>query len=308
MQQAQQTLAKHGKSFWFASRFMDKRDARDAAQLYMVCRELDDLADQEMPDPAMNAQARQRLSTIRQQLIAGHGSDVTANYLIDLAERRGLDLQAAVALIDALISDVDRPACIESDAELLDYCYGVAGTVGVMMCPVLGAPPRAVPHAIDLGIAMQMTNIARDVLEDATQGRRYIPGSWLGGRSAARLARCHAENCDNAEDRDTTARAVERLLDHAERYYRSAADGFAYIPPKNRTAIRIAAEVYRGIGQRLRQRNHAWWQGRVYVPLSGKLWLATRTLSGRGDIQASGRDDHEGALHHHIAGRPGTNA
>ncbi|OHV12274.1 phytoene/squalene synthase family protein [Kushneria phosphatilytica] len=302
MDPARQTLALHGKSFWFASRFMERRDADDAARLYMACRELDDLADQELPDQYQNERARDRLINIRREIQARRGHDPSSLNLLDLSARRGVDLDAATAMIDALIRDVDQPAMIETEAELIDYCYGVAGTVGVMMCAVIGARPEASAYAVDLGIAMQMTNIARDVLEDAAQGRRYLPGEWIDHRSATQLATSHQE------DHAPVAAAVERLLKLSETYYVSAADGFRYIPRRNRRAIRVAAEVYRGIGRRLARSNHAWHEGRVFVPMRGKLWLATRTLAGQGEIHAPGRARHDAALHRHIAHRPGADA
>ncbi|MFC0335996.1 phytoene synthase [Kushneria avicenniae] len=299
---AEAILARHGKSFRFASYFMERDDAHDAALLYMVCRELDDLADQDMPTEAENAGAHQRLMTIRQELLAGTGSDPLTKVLIDLSVRRGLDTRAAVALIDALIEDVRTPALIGNEHELMRYCYGVAGAVGVLMCPVVGADDSAIPHGIDLGLAMQMTNIARDVREDADMGRRYLPADWVDHLSPDELI--HADS----EQREQVAHAVDRLLTRAEAYYASAADGFNRIPGRNRRAIAVAADVYRAIGERLRRERLAWWQGRVHVPLTGKIWLATRRLSGHGTIQGSGTHCHDAELHRHIADLPGAHA
>ena len=296
---AEAILARHGKSFRFASYFMERRDAHDAALLYMVCRELDDLADQEMPTVAENESAHQRLMTIRGELLAGAGSDPLTRVLIDLQMRRGLDTRAAVALIDALIGDVTRPALIQDERELMRYCYGVAGAVGVLMCPVVGADDSAIPHGIDLGLAMQMTNIARDVREDADMGRRYLPAEWIDQLTPEDIARA------DVDQRERIAHAIDRLLTRAEAYYASAADGFDRIPGKNRRAIAVAADVYRAIGFRLRGERLAWWRGRVHVPLTGKVWLATRRLSGRGAIAGSGLDHHDGELHRHIADLPG---
>ncbi|WP_457807859.1 phytoene/squalene synthase family protein [Kushneria sp. EE4] len=296
---AEAILARHGKSFRFASYFMERDDAHDAALLYMVCRELDDLADQDMPTEAENADAHRRLMAIRGELLAGAGSDPLTQVLIDLQTRRGLDTRAAVALIDALIEDVRTPALIQDERDLMRYCYGVAGAVGVLMCPVVGADDSAVPHGIDLGLAMQMTNIARDVREDADMGRRYLPAEWIGHLGPEEIARA------DEGQREQVARAIDRLLTRAEAYYASAADGFNRIPGKNRRAIAVAADVYRAIGFRLRRERLAWWQGRVHVPLPGKMWLATRRLSGRGAIKGSDRQRHDADLHHHIADLPG---
>lgn len=302
VREAEAVLARHGKSFRFASRFMEPRDAHDAALLYMVCRELDDLADQEMPTAEENRNAHRRLLQIRDELTAGTGADSLTQILLDLSGRRGLDTRAAVALIDALIEDVTRPAQLESEAELMRYCYGVAGAVGVLMCPVVGAPREAVPHGIDLGLAMQMTNIARDVKEDAAMGRRYLPADWVEGMTPEALL-----NAD-ARQRELVAGAVSRLLATAERYYESAADGFAAIPGRNRRAIAVAADVYRAIGVRLQRNRCAWWESRVFVPLPAKAWLATRRSLGRGTIRGAGLHAHQAWLHESIADLPGANA
>lgn len=299
--EAEAVLARHGKSFRFASRFMAPQDAHDAALLYMACRELDDLADQEMPTAAENRDAHRRLMQIRAELTVQAGSDPLTRILTDLACRRGLDTRAAVVLIDALIEDVTRPAQLESETELMRYCYGVAGAVGVLMCPVVGAPREAVPHGIDLGLAMQMTNIARDVREDASMGRRYLPADWVEGMTPAALLSA------NAQQRDLVAGAVARLLATAERYYESAADGFAAIPGRNRRAIAVAADVYRAIGVRLQRNRCAWWEARVFVPLPAKVWLATRRSLGRGTIRGAGLETHQAALHASIADLPGAN-
>ncbi|MFC0268285.1 phytoene/squalene synthase family protein [Kushneria aurantia] len=296
---AEAILARHGKSFRFASRFMEPGDARDAALLYRVCRELDDLADQEMPTEAQNRDAHRRLAQVREELVNDRGNDLLSRLLLDLQRRRGLDTRAAVALIDALIEDVESPALIVDETRLLRYCYGVAGAVGVLMCPVVGAPQSATPHGIDLGLAMQMTNIARDVREDAEMGRRYLPADWVEGMTPADIA--------TADERQQmlVSGAIDRLLSLAERYYASAADGFVAIPGRNRRAIAVAADVYRAIGWRLYRQRLAWWQGRVVVPLPTKLWLATRRGLGRGAIRAAGRNDHDASLHRAIADLPG---
>ncbi|ART64226.1 phytoene/squalene synthase family protein [Kushneria marisflavi] len=299
---AEAILARHGKSFRFASYFMERDDAHDAALLYMVCRELDDLADQDMPTDAENESAHARLMTVRRELLAGSGHDPLTHVLIDLQTRRGLDTRAAVALIDALIEDVRTPALIGDERELMRYCYGVAGAVGVLMCPVVGADDSAIPHGIDLGLAMQMTNIARDVREDAGMGRRYLPADWVDHLSPEEMMRA------DHDQRARVARAIDRLLTLAETYYASAADGFDRIPGKNRRAIAVAADVYRAIGLRLRHERLAWWQGRVHVSLPGKAWIAARRLGGRGAISASHRDSHDASLHRHIADLPGAHA
>ena len=107
---------------------------------------------------------------------------------LDFANSNHLSLSALNALLEGLIGDKE-PAELQSEADLLYYAYRVAGTVGVLMCSVLGCYDEdAYAHAIDLGIGMQLTNISRDVQEDAGMGRRYVPGQWLDEITPERLA------------------------------------------------------------------------------------------------------------------------
>ncbi|MCX2523807.1 squalene/phytoene synthase family protein [Larsenimonas rhizosphaerae] len=302
MNEARALLARHGKSFWFASRFMEKGDADDAAQLYAACRILDDLADEDMPSAEENVRARQRLQCIREELFtpAAAGDDPVTKALKDLHVRRGVNLDAAAALITALTRDADTSLQLDNQAELLRYCYGAAGTVGVMMAPLIGAPSDAWPHAIDLGIAMQLTNIARDIQEDARLGRRYVPGDWVDQAPPAALDNPAGSLAVKA------AAANLALLELADTYYQSGADGFQRIPIKNRRAIAVAAEVYRGIGLQLRTRQGRYWEGRAMVSLPGKVRLAARRLTGHGHIRPAGRPGHDSTLHAALAGLPGT--
>jgi phytoene synthase len=146
------------------------------------------------------------------------------------------------------------------------------------MSPILGADPaRASSAAICLGVAMQMTNIARDVLEDAQNGRRYLPGSWVRGFIPQ-------EMIASVESRQDVAVAVGQLLELADEYYASALTGFPLIPARARRGIAIAAAVYREIGTVIRQRHYAWWKGRVRVSIVRKLIIALSVSLGRSDL------------------------
>ena len=174
-QQAKQVLARHGKSFYWASLFLGSELADRAARLYQFCRFVDDLADGDLPDRLDS------LEDIRAGLTDPQHPAVAAipelGAFMALATETNIPLNAAAELLDGMLRD-QHPTALESEAELLRYCHAVAGTVGLMMCRVLNCQhPRADHFAIDLGIAMQLTNIARDVLEDAEMDRRYLPAS-----------------------------------------------------------------------------------------------------------------------------------
>lgn len=277
--EAAATMKRHGKSFWFASLFLPKNVAADAARLYAFCRTMDDLA-----DVAVTQESKASLAQVRKDLSSGVSSTPACQDFLALATRYQLPREAADYLIATFLQDATTEIHLEDEHQLVRYCYGVAGTVGLMMSPILGADgSKAGQAAMHLGIAMQMTNIARDVLEDAENGRRYLPGSWVHDLSASQI-QAVAQVASSAS-RETVAAAVHRLLRLADQYYASAAPGFDLIPDRARRGIDIAASVYREIGTVLRRRQYAWWQGRVRVSYPRKLWIAAQVYLGQSPIR-----------------------
>jgi phytoene synthase len=131
--------------------------------------------------------------------------------------------------------------------DLLRYAFGVAGVVGLALCPVLGTrDPRAQAPAVALGVGMQLTNIARDVVADARIGRVYLPEAWAPALSASRLAAADPVALAQAHT------AVCRLLDEAESFYALAEAGMRFLPVRSRLAVRAAARMYRAIGAEVR--------------------------------------------------------
>lgn len=227
-------LTLHGRSFRLAGRLLGRRTFNRAAGLYAVCRAIDDLAD-EAPD---QMQARAVLLAVRADLDAGRGHTELGSRMLALA----VDREASLMLIDTMLSDL-QPVRIADEAALLRYAHGAAGTVGLMMCDVLQVDdPAARPRAIDLGIAMQLTNIARDVREDAARDRVYLPRDWLPAATSPDTV---------ADDASATYVAVRRLLELAERHYRSGALGYAALPGRAALAIPVAARLYREIGRQI---------------------------------------------------------
>ena len=149
--------------------------------LYGICREIDDLA-----DTASDAsQARTQLLILRQALVdRDHAHPIVAKAL---AIQPSIGFDALIELTDGVLLDTQKVA-IQSEAELLRYCYQVAGTVGLLMCDLFGVKdPVARHHAVDLGVAMQLTNICRDVYEDALNGRVYLPGDLFESITAEKI-------------------------------------------------------------------------------------------------------------------------
>lgn len=288
-------MRRNGKSFWFASLFLPRTIAADAAELYAFCRRMDDLAD-ENDDP----EAVTRLNSVRFDLQNGSSNDPSVQALLSLARRYSLDLRVADHLVQSFVADAATRLHLATEQELIRYCFGVAGTVGLMMSSIVGADPlQAHLHAIDLGIAMQMTNIARDVLEDARNGRRYLPGRWVQNLSPAAIV------SEDLTSRECVSAAILRLLDLADRFYASAAYGFRYIPARSRPAIEIAATVYREIGISLRRGGVQWWGARAVVPSSRKAVLAATVLLGAGPMTHLPLTDSSDEIHQPIVGLPG---
>lgn len=294
--EALDTLAKNGKSFYWASRLLGRRMAADAAELYSFCRLLDDIADGDADG------GKARLSAIRNQLLILNDRampkdmDPALVRYLSVMRRCAIPVMPMIHLLDGLLLD-QNPMLVEDEAELVKYAYHVAGAVGLLMCPVLGCRDRAAfCFAVDMGIAMQLTNIARDILEDAHLGRRYLPQSWCGGISPAQLIACSAE--PDTDTYKTVQASTDKLLQLADRYYQSGQNGLGFLPPRARMGIAVAGQVYRRIGVRLRARGLRWGDGRVVTSPAEKL---SASLGALNQLNKGKQAVHDHHLHQPIA-------
>ena len=262
-------IARHGRSFHFASKLLDRETASRCARLYRFCRYVDDIADQ-----ARDAgRAQLRLRQIQQDLSAGRSGDPIVLDFLVLSDQCDINREPAIELVRGVRSDLGRVR-IPDVAALHQYCFRVAGTVGLMMCDVLDVTnPRASAYAIDLGIAMQLTNIARDVGEDALANRRYIPASLLGEVEPKEIVN------PGRDLEERLADAVRWLLEEADCYYRSGERGMGFLPDRARLGVRASALIYRHIGNVIRARHYTSWQGRAVVPGWRKALLSLRACA-----------------------------
>jgi phytoene synthase len=231
--QALAVMARYGRSFRLAGRLLPRETLHAAAELYAFCRTIDDLADQTADPAAARADLARLLAALR-----GRGLHPLAEQFQPL-RALGVPCDAAALLVATVLGDIGSVR-IADEAGLLRYAHGAAGTVGIMMCAVLGVTSTAaLPYAIDLGMAMQLTNIARDVAEDAARDRLYLPAEWLPrGYGPEHVA----------GQPDPAFAALRRVLQRADRHYRSAERGFDHLPFRTRPAIRGAARLYEAIG------------------------------------------------------------
>ncbi len=287
----------HAKSFSWAARFLSTSARRDAALLYAFARTADDFADE--ADLGSRQERGAALDELRRQALQSNGQEQTLAYQTgQMLRSHGVADAVLGMLMDSLQQDAD-PRQIDTTDNLLHFAYGVAGTVGQMMRPLLGAPAAADAYAIALGVAMQLTNIARDVVEDAGRGRCYIPAQW--GVNMQIMAAPQ-----NAAQRAQAFAALKRLLALADDFYAYAHAGISVIPRHNRRAIRIAAALYQGIGHKIVQRGESnYWNGRTFLSRSEKVKLLAYTLLLPDmPLKAHARDVWHNDLSH-LVGTPG---
>ena len=294
--QSRAVLSKHARTFNLASFFLSKTQKDDAAIVYAFCRTIDDLVD-EAEDPE---RGRQHIAELTEMLQGNRSPSPLARAFMDVADRRDIPLQAAHDLMEGVVSDVGE-VTVKTDAELVQYGYAVAGTVGLMMCGVIGVDQEwALAHAIDLGIGMQITNICRDVMEDASLGRIYVPTQRLvaAGISPEALRK-------GIVDPSQMAPVIEDLLALADLYYASGDQGMPAIPARPRLAICAASRVYREIGVELSRRDHDVTLGRTVVPGWRKVQCVAQAIGYAMRCRGLPPRPHDVRLHLALQGRPG---
>ena len=291
---AVQVLRSHGRSFYFASHLLGRVFRHRAARLYAFCRYIDDLADEH----ADAAQARRDIEAVQRAMLLGVSPHSAVQNLLNLRQEVGLPMAPLAVLLTAVQADLGVTR-LQNEAELVQYAYKVAGTVGLMMCAVLEVQdPKAKPFAVDLGIAMQLTNIARDVGEDAAKGRVYLPAAWTGGLSPADIL------APTSAQQARLRTSIERTLALAHTYYDSGTSGLAYLPWGAQNGILVAARLYREIGHVLAQQGHRSWESRATVSLSRK-WMCAAVALPRHWLSALWRSAppmHRAPLHQHLRG------
>lgn len=254
-------LKNHGKSFYLARLFLSRSVAKKSQDLYAFCRVLDDLVDINHDDLTQKESINTLNSLknkINKESQQGH---------IALSTRLTVTAKPILDLLDGMYHDLNGNQV--KDLSLLKrYSYQVAGTVGLLMCDVLGInDQKARTHAVDLGIAMQLTNIARDVEQDAKIGRIYLPYSWLGLESSQDLI----DPTYNA--RNKIIFAIKKTLKVSEDYYQKGFAGLKYIPFRERLSIFIAGCLYREISSKVKKNNYYKPGVRAFVPFLEKISL-----------------------------------
>ena len=268
-------IRRHSKSFFLSSLLLPSRVRQASWALYAFCRRADDAVDEQRDGGmARVAALRARL----ERVYAGRADDDPIDRAFAaVVERHAIPRALPEALLAGMEMDARGTRYADND-ELLVYCFRVAATVGLMMTRVMGASDDvAYLRAADLGVAMQLTNIARDVGEDERRGRVYLPSQLLEGVAGDRRA------------------AVRAILAVADSHYRAADRGVPLLPADCRFAIASARNIYSAIGDAIAKNGYDSESQRAYVSLPRKLWLVARAMRARfstaGDAHARGPAD-----------------
>ncbi len=237
-------LKKHAKSFYWASFFLSNVMIKKSTSLYNFCRTLDDIADQRNELKTK----KENFSKFKKDFL---NKDLTNPIIMEMwsiIKSEKISEKVVLDLFDGVETDLDERVNFSSNKDLLLYSYRVAGTVGLMMSKILKVNDKeASKGAIDLGIAMQLTNIARDVIEDEKNNRKYI---------------------------DSKFSSIEKTIKDSEVFYEKSFSSISKIPLRSRFSVIVARRVYKKIGYFiLKQKNMENYNkaGKIYVPLMSKI-------------------------------------
>jgi len=264
-------------SFYFASRFLPSDKRQEVFAFYAFCRTVDDIADLPQRGSSTAAIARQLLEW-RSWLVDGapaRADDPVKYALGHVVRHRELPLGPLIELVDCMCEDLE-PRHLPDFLALERYCYGVAGTVGIAMAALLGArDPLALAHARDLGIAMQLTNVLRDVGEDLVRGRVYLPADEMTrfGYPRADLQRGLVD--------ERFAELMRFHVARARHYYDRGVAGLRYLPRDSQFPIAVAARTYAGILTKIERADFDVFTRRARTGRRDKLLLAANLYTHR---------------------------
>ena len=281
-------LALFAKSFNWAGFFLPKNTYHDCSKLYTFCRVLDDLVD-EQTSLELRSEKFNKIKDVfekgykqdndEEKLIGQNEYDLIVNNMIIIADKNNIKKIILDDLIEGVSSDLKSKVYLRSVKDLLVYSYKVAGTVGIMMAKILNVnDTRSLKGAIDLGIAMQLTNIARDVIEDKKMNRQYIKPDF--------------EN-------------IEATLKLADMFYESSFTSIKNIPFKYKFAIIVARRVYRQIGRKILKKgdmNNYEKAGKIYINNFGKIFQTFLSLFDLMLLYLKNIEPHQRLREHEIIG------
>ncbi|MDD5339692.1 MAG: phytoene/squalene synthase family protein [Candidatus ainarchaeum sp.] len=266
---AEESIKKGSKTFYFASRFMGQESRNAFHAVYAFCRQTDDLVDNNEGNPRLQKMlVRDWRKRLRAAYDSGFSDDPILAPFVHVMKKYSIPLRYPLQLIKGVSMDISRKA-YGTFAELRRYCYHVASVVGIMLMYIFGADNLHLTkrHAIKLGIAMQLTNILRDVGEDARMGRVYFPKDELARFGLA------IEDILSLRKTENLIRFLKFQVARARRYYEEALEGLRTIHKEARTVIFMSFTLYREILRVIEENGYEVYTRRAYVALHRKVLL-----------------------------------
>ena len=261
----------HGKTFYFASLFLPRPMRHGIWTLYAYTRGLDDLVD-ESPDPALAARQLTEMDRGLGRRLAHPGSNLVYVGLSDTTRRFGIPVFYFHSLAAGLRMDFGKPRYARW-RDLYRYCWRVASVVGLMVSRTFGrTDPRTFKHVVECGIAMQLTNILRDVGEDLDRGRIYLPREDMErfGVTEELLLR--------REPSEPVRRLLAFEIERARRYYARGAHVLGHVDGRVRMTAELAVRLYARILNKIEQNGYDVFRRRASVPLARKLGAVPRVV------------------------------
>lgn len=274
--QAEIITAAHSKSFYFASKLLPEEKRSAVRALYAFCRTVDDIVDEVESKKDRDFELNYWRGIV--QTVSSSPDDLVASAWTDTLTRYHIPRHYALQLIDGVARDLSQSR-YQTFEDLATYCYGVASTVGLMSMYIVGFKSHeAVPYAIKLGVALQMTNILRDVGEDYRNGRLYLPRE--------ELAFYGIHEADIAEGRvtDNWRQFMKFQIDRTRQLYKESWLGVKMLEREGQLAIGAASTFYCGILDDIEKHDYDVFTRRASLSSWGKisrvpsLWLKVRSL------------------------------
>jgi len=286
-------MRKHGKTFYWASFFLDNTKIQAIYSIYSFCRKLDDMVDE-----AKNSNvAKKKLTLFKEAWNKGLPHPIIS-VLNKIPKENWPSPVLVKKFLNGQISDIEFTS-FKSEKSLIIYSYQVAGTVGLMICDIFGVKDKKMRYfAIDLGIAMQLINISRDIYEDSLRNRIYLPKSLIGKYTSKRVAnptKKIAEKIDLAR---------KNIINLANIYFASASQAIDHLPKGANLSVKLASALYQQIGHQLINKQYQNKEKRCYVNNLTKLFITIRIIAKYFFTCKTNLKAHNKDLHKHITNLP----
>ena len=257
------SIRTRAKTFYFASFFFNKNIKKEIATLYIFCRYIDDISDS---GELNKTQSKQKLKSVIKDLKNLKSKNTILKDFINLMIKKNIQIKTPLMLISGVMQDLGKVK-LKNLEELIIYSYKVAGTVGLMVCNILEVKDKKLKFkGIQLGIAMQITNIIRDIDEDLKKNRIYFPLEFLTIKNEN-----PKQILNDKELQKQFSKDIEKLKDFSDLVYTNSSIGIYKLPIHYRLPIALASRLYQSIGVKIRNHKYDIWNKRHYLSFKEKI-------------------------------------